>query len=273
MRRRSISLVATSALLLALTACGGLGLSGPPSNPPVTPLPADQLVFLVDTGGGFVPPISAALQTPGLLVYGDGRVISVDQSVRPSSTSPLAYVVAQADPQAVSQFAADTLALGLIGEGTDFGTPQVTDMPVTTVLLHGAEPARSVHIYAFSEQFDDDLPRAQRQARRELSEVISRARGLTGDGATTAYQPDRVRVLELEPDAHSGGQDWPGPDPETFLAPGAGRYGAVGCGMITGPTADIVYRAARANADAGWKINGKRRVLAVVPALPESMGC
>ena len=53
-------------------------------------------------------------------------------------------------------------------------------MPSTTVLLHGAGGPHRVSVYAFGDQFDDDLTRAQRRARQELAEVIDRAYALLG---------------------------------------------------------------------------------------------
>ena len=77
-------------------------------------------MFLVEAGGGFVPVLNAALESPALAVYGDGRVIQYDEKKKERDV-PAAYTIAKVDPALVAQFAAETEALNLIQEGTDFG--------------------------------------------------------------------------------------------------------------------------------------------------------
>ena len=260
--------LAAVALLLTLTGCGASVTAQPPAAPGT--LPADQLVFLVESGGGYVPAVNAALESPHLAVYGDGRVIRFDNH-RDGDKVPVGYTVATVDPLLVLRFADETAALDLIDEATDFGTPPITDMAYTTVRLHGAGGSRSVSVYAFGEQFDRDVSPAQRQARRQLSAVVERARTFQGDGARTTYRPDQVRVFELD-DAEDadGAPVWPGPAPDSFLDP-SDEFGA--CGTLGESAAETVYAAARRNPGANWTVGATPRTLAVVALLPGTVGC
>jgi hypothetical protein len=257
-------------LVLALAGCGVWPLDKPTASP--SPLPSDQLVFLVQGGaGGFTPYLHQALLTPALAVYGDGRVIEYDGEQSPSV--PAAYLISQVDAALVAAFIADTEKRNLINEETDFGDPGVTDMPSTTVLLHGAGGLHQVSVYAFGQGFDDKLPRAQRRARQELGEVIDRAYGISTDDQRSAYRPDRVRVTEFKDGGNGRAAQWPGPDPKSFLAPGKPGSILVACGELAGPAAEHVYDAARQNPGGVWTYAAKRRVLAVVPLLPSLEAC
>ena len=260
-------------LVLVLTGCGAWPPGKPAASP--SPLPGDRMVFMMQGGaGGFTPYFQSLLFTPALAVYGDGRVIQYDENQQTAGV-PAAYVLSRADPEQVAAFVAETEARELINEQTDFGDPQVSDASSTTVLLHGADGAHRVHVYAFDDQFDDDLTQAQRRARQELVEVIDRAYALPGDSERSPYTPDRVRVTELAFDG--GGKDpgaeWPGPDPDSFLVPSAGSSSPLACGELSGPQAEKAYAAARTNPYGIWTYAGKPRVFAVAPMLPGAEGC
>lgn len=257
-------------LIMALTACGAEIVGRPQSPPSRTGLPAEQLVFLVESIPGYVPAVIAALDSPALAVYGDGRVITYDEH-EDGHEVPVAYTVAEVDPILVAEFASRTEALHLIEDGTDFGEPGVTDMPYTTVRLHGQGAPQFVTIYAFSEDFERDLSPAERKVRRELSAVIDRARALPGDSAATAFRPDRVRILEVDYPADTERHPaWPGPSPDSFLGPSR-DFDA--CGTLTGPAAANAYAAARKNPGAVWTVGSTQRTLAVVALLPGTIGC
>ena len=161
-----------------------------------------------------MPALHAALQSPALAVYGDGRVIQYDEKKKERDV-PAAYTVAKVDPLLVAQFAAETEALNLIQEGTDFGKPPVSDMPATTVQLNGATGPHAVSVYAFADTFDKDVSEAQRKARQELGAVIDRAHALPGDAEQAPYRPDAVRVVELEDTEFTEmAPAWPGPAPD-----------------------------------------------------------
>jgi hypothetical protein len=258
--------------VLALAGCGVWPLDKPTASP--SPLPGDRLVFLVEGGaGGFTPYLHQALITPSLAVYGDGRVIQYDGNQTPSV--PAAYVISRVDAARVAAFVADAEKRNLIHSETDFGDPGVTDMPSTTVQLHGAGGPQRIYVYAFGEGFDDDLTGAQRRARQELAEVIDRASALPGDAERLPYLPDRVRVTEFALDGagKGSGAEWPGPDPNSFLAPVTPRSARLACGELSGPAAGKAYDAARGNPGGIWTWKSNRRVLAVVPILPGLGSC
>jgi hypothetical protein len=260
--------VAVVAMLLSLTACGTDAIAQPKTAPSL--LPADQLVFLVESGGGFVTAVTAALESPDLAVYGDGRVIRFEDH-RDGHEVPVGYTVAEVDPLLVLRFAAETEALGLIEKGTEFGAPQVSDMPYTTVRLHGTGGPRSVRVYALGENSARGISPSQAKARRELSAAIDQARALPDDAASAPYRPGQVRVVELD---HTDDADdapaWPGPAPGSFLDPSQ-EFGA--CGTLSGSAAEIAYAAARKNSGANWTVGTKQQTLAVVALLPGTIGC
>lgn len=254
-------------LTLLLPGCG----TG--ATPTPAPLPADQLVFSIETAGGMVPTLDQVLGTASLAVYGDGRVIEADHD-RYVEGAPWAYTVRQVDPMAVAELAADAEARDVVDPATDFGDPPVTDMPVSTVRLHGTGGPQVVHVYAFADDFENDVSGRQRRARRELAEIVDRAYGLPGQGERAAYAPDQVEITELSlSDGVTDRPEWPGPDPETFLEPATGSSNGTACGVLSDADAEAAYAAARDNPDAAWTVGPHTRVLAVVPLLPSTDGC
>ena len=134
---RWASRLVIAVMIMILTGCGELGVPGRPKPTP-TALPPDLAVFEVEAYGGLVPPIVTAFSGPALVVYGDGRVIQFVNEHRPYD-SPPAYVITTVSPIAVAEFAAEAEATDVINERTDFGMPEVTDLPFTTVWLRGEE--------------------------------------------------------------------------------------------------------------------------------------
>jgi len=260
--------VAGALMIIMLTGCGAQVAGEPQSS--TTPLPADQLVLLVEATGGFVPALHAALQSPALAVYGDGRVIQYDEKKKERDV-PAAYTVAKVDPALVSTFAAETEALNLIQESTDFGKPPVSDMPATTVQLNGATGPHTVSVYAFADTFDKDVSEPQRQARQALGAVIDRAHVLPGDAEQAPYQPEAVRVVELDDTEFTEmAPAWPGPAPNSFLS-SAKTFRS--CGTLSGAAAEKTYAAARRNAGAVWAAEGTELTLVVTALLPGTVGC
>jgi hypothetical protein len=258
-------------LVLAVAGCGVWPLDRPTASP--SPLPGDRLAFMVQGGaGGFTPYFHQALLSPSLAVYGDGRVIQYAEGAQDPNV-PAAYVISHADAAQAAAFVADAEKRNLINDETDFGDPGVTDMPSTTVQLHGASGPHKVSVYAFDAGFDDDLPRAQRRARKELAEVIDRAYALAAEREHLPYRPNRVRVTEFKDGGKGTAPEWPGPAPESFLVPAKPGSIRLACGELAGPAAEKAYDAARDNPDGAWTVGSKRRVFAVVPILPTMESC
>ena len=187
LQRARLRRLAVLLLVLAVAGCGVWPPDRPTASP--SPLPGDRLVFMVEGGGGgFTPYLHQALHHTLARVYGDGRVIQYDRE-QPARACPPPIWSAGSTAALVAAFVADAERRDLINGETDFGDPGVTDMPSTTVQLHGASGPHQVSVYAFDEGFDDDLTRAQRRAREELAEVIDRA----------ARAAERRRALALSP--------------------------------------------------------------------------
>ena len=230
---------------------------------PAPGLPAEQMVFMVMSSGGMAPAVYQALASPSLAIYGDGRVLTAVEAPA-LQLIPTRYEVAKIDPAAVASFVADVEASGLINPTTDFGTPRMTDLPSTTVMVHGQNGSEQVHPYAFDERFDARLTPEQRNARAALRTVISQASTLAAGTARVPYSPDRVIVYEVEPrnDGEPATADWPGPPPTSFLKPTTNRR-ASACGELNADPAEVVYQAALDNPGARWLVDGAIQILAV----------
>ena len=261
-------------LRVVLVVLAGLaaGCSVTSDPPPAGALPADDMVFMVMNGGGMVPPLLYALQSPSLAVYGDGRVLSVVDPVA-RQPIPARYDVSRIDPATVASFAAGVQARGLISAETDFGTPRYTDLGTTTVLLDGEQGPSEVRVYALNERFEANLTADQQAARAALREVIGQATGLAAGADRTPFLPDRVLVYEVTPGRSSqpASVAWPGPNPQTFLSATDQRR-AIACGVLTGEAARSAYQAALDNPGASWLVDGSTRILAVNP-LPQPASC
>ena len=244
--------------LLVMTGCSPDAGSTPAAN-----LPAQQMVFIVMSSGGMAPAAYQALASPSLAIYGDGRVLTAVEAPA-LQLIPTRYEVARIDPAAVASFVAGVEADGLINSGTDFGTPRVTDLPSTTVMVYGRGGEQRVNPYAFDERFDARLTPEQRSARVALRTIISRAAALAAGTPRVPYSPDRVVVYEVEARSadEPGAADWPGPPPASCLAPSTGRR-SIACGELMADPAEVVYQAALENPGARWVIDGANRILAV----------
>ena len=231
------------------------------------------MVFMVMSSGGMAPAVYQALASPSLAIYGDGRVLTALEAPV-LQLLPARYEVARIDPAAVASFVADVEAGGLITNSTDFGTPRVTDLPSTTVLVHRSTGQQLLSVYAFDERFDARLTAEQRNARSALRSVIAKASALAAGAARVPYSPDRVGVYEVDPGSNSGpaAAGWPGPPPSAFLAPRSGSRW-IACGELNADPAEVVYQAALTNPGARWLVDGATRILAVNPLpLPNACG-
>ncbi len=238
---------------------------GSPSAVASGGLPADQVVFKVSSGGGLVPPVVYALESPSLVVYGDGRILSAVPNTS-GDVTPVRYALSRIDPAAVSAFAAAVESRGIINPDTDFGQPLVTDMDTTTVAVHGERDLATVSVYAFHDQFDDDLSPDQRRARATLRWVIDTAADLAAGAASVPYAPDRVTVYDVGSGAATttATTTWPGPPPASFLVPSS-QSRSVACGYLNGAPATAAYRAALSNPGALWLVDRITKTLAVNP--------
>ena len=251
-------LLGTVLTLLMMTSC-----SGNAESTPTPGLAGDQMVFMVMSSGGMAPAVFQALASPSLAIYGDGRVLALAESSLPQLI-PARYEVARIDPAGVASFVAQVEAGGIVKPGTDFGTPRLTDLPSTTVMVQGPNGQEQVSVYAFDERFDARVNPDQRTARAGLRALIDQASALAAGAARVPYSPDRVVVYEVEPrnPGEPATTEWPGPPLSSFLVPSTSRR-SVACGELMADPAEVVYRAALANPGARWLVDGATRTLAV----------
>jgi len=250
-----------------------LGLSASATASAGGALPADQVVFMVDSGGGLVPPVVYALESPSLVIYGDGRILSIAEDDNTGGAVPARYELTRVDPLAVAAFVSSVEARGIINPAKDFGQPSVTDMDGTTVLVHGENAPAKVSVYAFHDQFDKDVTADQQKARAALRQVIDAASNLAAGATPTPYSPDHVVVYDvgLGYGDRTATTVWPGPPPASFLN-SSNQSRSVACGQLSGAPATTVYNAALNNPGALWLVGGVSRVLAVNP-LPTADSC
>ena len=181
------------------------------------PLPADQVVWQVDTGGGFVPYAFVAADVAEVTIYGDGRIfVSVPRDLAETASElvPRAVQLALGTvPQAeLREFLDDVTASGVVDESIDFGELMVSDLPSTTVRVDGFDGPAEVSVYALTLDFEDGLTGPHQQARSELNDLIEQSRLLADD--VEPWVPDRVEVIDLAiPDGPPSVEttEWPGP--------------------------------------------------------------
>lgn len=263
-RRSMLTLLAG----LSTAALAGVGLAGCSSGgEPVTPLPAEDIVFGVSSFSPWASSVAWALQTPSLVLYGGGRVIRQDPSDR---GGPGTYTTSAVDPLAVARLIAEAERSRLLT--ADYGMIPVTDLGATRVWSAGTAGRQEVSVYGLSESFDEYASITDRRRRKRLRALIGDAQALIGDSGS-AYAPDRVVVLEQRADRATATSRWPGPDPDQFLhTPPDLLRNSIACGELTGNTAAAVYAAAQSNPEQAWLVGNRTRVLAVNP-LPIEIDC
>ena len=256
-------------LVLGVVAGCGLPLPGKPEVTPV-PLPPDRLVMSVESYSPLAGELYDALNGPALAIYGDGRVFTYRDG-RAHNTTPAAYAIVTAGPDAAARLAAEAEASGLFDPEVEYGYPDPTDLPATVVTLHGASGPRKVTVSGYSDIFDKYVSFGERRLRRQLRALVDRASEVRGDFVPTDYQVARVAVRELDPTYpldKEVPQPWPGPNPDRFLSPTGQGYGVVACGVLTGPAARKAYGKALDNPGQIWSVGSRQHYLAVVPILP-----
>ncbi|MGY4720387.1 hypothetical protein [Naumannella huperziae] len=269
------------AIAVGLGGLGGCGRSVTPDDPPpppsASPLPPDQLVFRIHIAPGLVPVSYQVFNVPALSIFGDGRVIR-PRPERTLGDVPPELEVATVDPAAVAGFAEQAAASGLLA-GIDYGSPAITDQPVTMIRIAPAGPPQQISVYALADPARDaeltGLNAQQRTDRARLWALLERARALPGDAPFRDFAPDRARLVELPEPTDVGGQRlprWPGPDPDAVLSSGTDALGGR-CAELAGEVVAPLLRAARDNPTTQWRVGRVTRRLLVSPLVPEQPAC
>ena len=208
-----------------------------------------------------------ARSVPGLTIYGNGDIFETDYGIW---EGPPQVSVSHADPAEIARFVADVEASELVGDDDAYGFPNVTDIPSTSVTVHGAGSETSVSVYGLEETFDEYVERAGEVDRRAaLRDIIDRGYAFGGD--PEPYRPESLEVLDLGDDTYGATDDppvWPGPDPAGFGP--ADRW--EGCAEVTA-NVETLLAAAEENDAATWSTPIGNRVLIVKPLLPGEIAC
>ncbi|MBX3314300.1 MAG: hypothetical protein KF906_08260 [Actinobacteria bacterium] len=285
--------LAVLGLVIGVVACGSSSEGRSPIEPIDTTIPEDasaarfpkdQIVWQVHTAGGLVPEVSWAAQRPTLTIYGDGRAFIVAPGLDRRYDQPIELRSGTVARDDLAVFVAQAEASGLFEPDVDLGTPDVTDMATTTVVLHGGGDPQSVSAYALGGRFDADLSDDLVRRRETLRRLLSSAEALVDE--PEAWTPSRVRVLRLaddatyeaKPDADPDAEppEWSGPDLDAFGALASGSDGSetvLGCTEVDGSAAGDLFDAAKDNPLPRWKVGGIERTIVVVALLPDEPAC
>ena len=236
----------------------------------------DRLVLQASTGGGYVPVDVARNQFPELTITGDGRVITLGPTTLeyPPRALPNLQVgrISRARVRALVKTAA---TLGLLDEEhPDYGDPQITDNPSTTVTVVADGERFTTSMYAPG--YDgDDLTDEQRSNRTALLNFLGKA---STTRRTKAYEPEAMAVVITRADVSqtpdSPAVQWPLGD-LAVAAPAPGSdAGDFACIVVSGADlAGVLDAAATASTESSWISEGQQYDLVLRPLLPYQHDC
>ncbi len=224
----------------------------------------------------------AFLEVPQLVVYGDGRVITADTKAKVDfqnlpATAPLIERTLDEDGMQALLLAAQEHGL-LEGTSPDYGQPNVTDMPGTSLSIaaNGTDASHQAYALGFDDPavFDDPaggVTQDQLAARKELKAFIDQALDLDtlAAGHVSAAEPyaaERfgVRRFEILDDV-AGGEIERQPWPEAAGDPPANDA----CTVVSGPEAAAIAEAfANAGSNDRWTLSGVEFRALARPILP-----
>jgi hypothetical protein len=182
--------------------------SAPPSSSSSTTLPpgaithptgATDVVLRITTGGGFVPIEFNYTLIPELTLYGDGRVIVTGPVVLiypgPALPNLQTAVLPDETIQAILAAAKDA---GLFRNGFDYGTPGVTDLPTTTIVINAQGTTFTSQIYALGFEDAPGLTSEQLQARAAVNDLRGKLSDPANFGAgPVAWEPYEFTALAV----------------------------------------------------------------------------
>lgn len=299
--RTFVSFIAiATALAVVLAACGtedATGGEASPTSPAASPTAAtidhptgeDELVLLIEQGGGLVPREMLVTSLPLLAVYGDGTVVTQGPipAIYPGPALPnlRRSTITEAGVQALLEKAGDA---GLLDGNASYGDAPVADGPTTVFRVSARGQTFTTSVYALG--IGDPPPGAspdERDARQRLSRFLNDAQSLTEwlppDDVTvrdTELQIERLRLVTrpigpgtATPEIQPGQADWPLPTPlarlgEPYWLPGTR------CAVIEGPDLETLLAALRqANSLTEWRSGDQTWTLFPRPLLPHETGC
>jgi hypothetical protein len=235
-RLSQIAMVVTAACTLVLagliaTACGTTENPGDGGETTTTTLPsgavahpsgADQVVFRVTTGGGFVPVEYNITLAPEFTLYGDGTVIVTGPviAIYPGPALPNLQA-AKISEEAVQAILAAAKEAGLLQNGVDYGQPGITDVGTTSLVINAGGQTYQSDIYALGmESGAGGLTMEQQQARAAINDFRNKLTDLTAfESAELTWAPyeyERLAIFSQVADTTTGGTDV---EPNTIVWP------------------------------------------------------
>lgn len=191
-RRWGVSLFSWVAVLVLglglLAACGeeDAGGAGPTATPAVTPTPTnppsptadpdaivyptgkDDIVLLIETTGGFVPPHVLTTTLPTFVLLGDGSIVTQGPMIEiyPAPALPNLRVtrLSEAGVQALLK---EARAAGLLDGDADYPLNGIADAPTTYFVTNAGGMVSNVSAYALGMEYDDPMATPEVTAARE----------------------------------------------------------------------------------------------------------
>jgi hypothetical protein len=246
--------------LLVLGACARPGASSSPTANGIVHPAGDELVFRIESQGGFVPPQFLFANLPTFTLTGDGRVIMPGAMIDifPGPLMP-AVQVRRLTEDGVQ------LVLEAVAGSRQFGGNQewrgaqnfVADASDTVFTLHAEDREVIVKIYGLGTvgpgiDPPPNFPEVEMAAHRALQGLVDRLTGIDqwlpaaawADDAWQPYQPEAMRLLVRNADADPPDDtgigntevEWPvAGDPAAFGEPTS--LPDMRCGVVSGDDA------------------------------------
>lgn len=293
MRRGATFLAVTVVSVLGVGACGSS--TGPPQvRTRSIPTGATDVVIRVDTRGGFTPVEYQLSIVPELTIYGDGRVIVTGPVTEQYPPRALPNLLTGRLDRAAVVALIDRARTDRLLETVDFGEPQITDNPTTTVTVNdGSEHVQRVYalgVESEPHELDDPtspaalraalgLTDAQTQSRRRLQDFVTAAENSASRVATEPYASSEVAIYVRPTDpvaaddpVEAGHAAWPLGDLTSFGSSDADTDNR--CGVLTGAdAATALAAAARATNITRWESGGSTFSIVWRPLLPDEHTC
>ena len=296
--RLTLFVVLIIAILFGAAACSSdQPVSTEADGPTPTTAPEEpssdgaDLVVSIEVGGGFTMPGFDFRNPPQAVVYADGTTFSQGAvtAIYPGpAVTPI--VTGTISDDAITQILAAAEEAGLTEGGLDVGQPPIADASTTTITISVDGVTHVTEVYALGlaspRPADGELPDdgalpgdeampgvtdEQAQVRQGVFDFTQLVSELVTAGEEDMWQPDRYRVLPLDP-GMLGGQEmdpatieWPFPDIDLV----AGE-----CVPVTGVDADV-FRGLLEDATeiTRWSDDGDVWALSVRPVLPHEPNC
>lgn len=225
-RLRRTLLTLLTAVALATSGCADageeveVGGEGSPGG-------SDGGLFVsVEVGGGFSPVGADFRQPPTATVYADGTVFAPGaitlQYPGPAILPVFTGSIAQPE---IDEILAAAEEAGLTEERSEWGDPPVADAPTTTITVVVDGEARVNSIYALGSEGGPPGAPGQAEgdsegARQQAQDFVDLVSSKVTESAQEQYEPDRYRVLPIEPGTgpqpdpavQPQSRDWPYPD-------------------------------------------------------------